>query len=150
MKLLHLFSFLTIKTDMETESVAGFFKFNGYLLQISKMFSFREKRGNTSKHLWFYHSIKTVQVITVTNTLKVIKDVTWASFWPTILGLPAEQESRRDLKIRCFGKYNLQILFWKLPLSFSGNSFFFRTLIDCGIKIQRKELKIFLPMWPSK
>ena len=73
--------------------------------------------------------------------LETIGGVTWACSSPTFLGLFAGQRSMRHLKICCFRKRNIEILLFQLPLSCSGNSFFFWSLINSGIYNVAAKLK---------
>ena len=104
------------------------------------IFKTKNKKGDTMKHLWFYFSIKTMELVTGRTMIQVITSLTWASSSSTFLELIAVKGHRDTSKSPILQNSVLlentciQVVFCQLLSTFFWKHFFLQFFfINCGI-----------------
>lgn len=104
------------------------------------IFKTKNKKGDTMKHLWFYFSIKTMELVTGRTMIQVITSFTWASSSSTFLELIAVKGHRDTSKSPILQNSVLlentciQVVFCQLLSTFFWKHFFLQFFfINCGI-----------------
>ena len=104
------------------------------------IFKTKNKKGDTMKHLWFYFSIKTMELVTGRTMIQVITSFTWASSSSRVTETPQNPLFCKIVffwKIRVFKSYSVS---YSPP--FSENIFFFSFfLLIVAYKTQRREFR---------